>query len=100
MNKVFLSVLNMSMTGAFVAAVIILARWPLKKAPKIISCALWSVAGFRFAFPFTLESVFSLLPFKSAPIPQDIAVQAIPRVDSSSRLTMRSARRYPLPFQP
>ena len=47
MDKLFLSVLNMSLTGAFVIAVICLARLPLKKAPKIISYALWAVAGFR-----------------------------------------------------
>lgn len=82
MENMFLSVLNMSLTASFVIAAIMLARLPLKKAPKIISYCLWAVAGFRLVFPFTLESVFSLLPFKSAPIPQDIAMQAVPRIDS------------------
>ncbi|MDR2650658.1 MAG: M56 family metallopeptidase [Clostridiales bacterium] len=82
MEKVFLSVLNMSLTASFVIAVIMLARLPLKKAPKIISYALWAVAGFRLVFPFTLESVFSLLPFKASPIPQDISMQAVPRINS------------------
>ena len=82
MDKLFLSVLNMSLTGAFVVAAICLARLPLKKAPKIISYALWAVAGFRLVFPFTIESVFSLIPFKAQPIPPDIALQPIPRIDS------------------
>jgi beta-lactamase regulating signal transducer with metallopeptidase domain len=82
MEKIFLSVLNMSLTASFVIAVIVLVRLPLKKAPKIISYALWTVAGFRLVFPFTLESMFSLFPFKAAPIPQDIARQALPRIDS------------------
>lgn len=82
MERIFLSVLNMSMTASFVIAAIILARIPLKKAPKIISYSLWAVAGFRLVFPFTLESAFSLLPFNSTPIPQDIAMQAVPRINS------------------
>ena len=82
MDKLFLTVLNMSLTGAFVIAAISLARLPLKKAPKIISYCLWAVAGFRLAYPFSIESMFSLIPFKAAPIPPDIAAQAVPRVDS------------------
>ncbi|MDR0923719.1 MAG: M56 family metallopeptidase, partial [Hungatella sp.] len=82
MERIFMSVLNMSLTASFVIATIILARLPLKKAPKIFSYALWAVAGFRLVFPFTLEGVFSLLPFNSTPIPQGIAMQAVPRIDS------------------
>ncbi len=67
MNDLFLSVLNMSFTGAFVIVVIILARLPLKKAPKFISYLLWAVAGFRLVFPFSIESLFSLLPVAAAP---------------------------------
>jgi hypothetical protein len=44
MDKLFLTILNMSLTGAFVIAAICLARLPLKKAPKIISYCLWAVA--------------------------------------------------------
>jgi len=82
MDKLFLSVLNMSLTGAFVIAAVCLARLPLKKAPKVISYALWVVAGFRLVFPFSIESVFSLIPFNAAPIPTDIAMQSVPRIES------------------
>ena len=44
MDKLFLTILNMSLTGAFIIAAICLARLPLKKAPKIISYCLWAVA--------------------------------------------------------
>jgi Leucine-rich repeat (LRR) protein/beta-lactamase regulating signal transducer with metallopeptidase domain len=33
-------------------------------------------------FPFSIESIFSLVPFNAAPIPSDIALQATPRIDS------------------
>jgi len=82
MDALFLSVLNMSLTGAFIIAAICLARLLLKKAPKIISYALWAVAGFRLIFPFSIESMFSLIPFKAQTIPVDIAMQPIPRIDS------------------
>ena len=82
MDKLFLTILNMSLTGAFVIAAICLARLPLKKAPKIISYCLWVVAGFRLVFPFSIESVFSLVPFKALTIPTDIATQTEPRIDS------------------
>jgi len=73
MNAFFLSVLNMSLTGAFVIAAICIVRQLLKKAPKALSYALWIVVGFRLAFPFTIESAFSLLPFNATPIPASIA---------------------------
>jgi len=72
----------MSLTGAFVIAAICLARLPLKKAPKIISYCLWAVAGFRLVFPFSIESILSLIPFNAQPIPTDIAFQPVPRIDS------------------
>ena len=82
MDKLFLTIVNMSLTGAFVIAAICLVRLPLKKAPKIISYCLWAVAGFRLVFPFSIESVFSLLPFKAQTIPSDLAIQTVPRIDS------------------
>ncbi len=82
MDKLFLTVLNMGLTGAFVIVAICLIRIPLKKVPKIISYCLWAVAGFRLVFPFSIESMFSLIPFKSQPIPTDIATQSTPRIDS------------------
>lgn len=72
----------MSLIGAFVIAAICLVRLPLRKVPKIISYCLWAVAGFRLVFPFSIESVFSLMPFNAQIIPQDIALQSIPHIDS------------------
>ena len=82
MNGVFISVLNMSATASFVAAVVILARLLLKKAPKIFSYALWAVVLFRMICPFSFESIVSILPTNPEPIPQDIVAQAVPRIDS------------------
>ena len=70
MDNVLLTILNMSLTGAFVIAAICLARLPLRKAPKVISYAMWAVAGFRLIFPFSFESAISLVPFASAQVTQ------------------------------
>ncbi len=82
MDKLFLTILNMSLTGTFVILGICLVRLPLKKAPKIISYCLWMVAGFRLIFPYSIESIFSLIPFKAQTIPSNIALQPVPRIES------------------
>jgi len=68
MNNLFITILNMSLTGSFVILAVCLARFFLKKSPKIISYCLWIVVGFRLIFPFSIESVFSLIPFDVQPI--------------------------------
>jgi beta-lactamase regulating signal transducer with metallopeptidase domain len=75
MSESFLTVLNMSLTASVVIAAIMLARILLKRAPKVISYVLWVVAGFRLVFPFSFESVFSLIPFKTQLIPQTAALR-------------------------
>ena len=72
MNNIFLTVLNMSLVGAFVIMAICLARLPLKRAPKIISYCLWAVAGFRLIFPASIESALSLIPFRARIIEPDV----------------------------
>ena len=47
MESVFRTVLNMSLSGAAVILVILLARLALKKAPRKWSFALWLAAAFR-----------------------------------------------------
>jgi len=68
-DSLFLTILNMSITGSFVIIIIVIARLLLKKAPKIISYCLWAVAGIRLLFPFSIESIWSIMPFGAQPIP-------------------------------
>lgn len=79
MSNVFLTVLNMSVTAAFVIAALCLARLVLQKihAPKWISYVLWAVAGFRLTIPFSFESMFSLLPFTSKPVPSTAIIENV-----------------------
>jgi len=73
MTAVFITVLNMSITASIVALAVMLARIPLKKAPKIFSYALWGIVMFRLIFPFSIESIFSLMPTPTNIMPQVIA---------------------------
>jgi beta-lactamase regulating signal transducer with metallopeptidase domain len=79
MTDIFMTVLNMSVTAAFVIAVLCLARLALAKmlAPKWVSYALWAVAGFRLAAPFTFEGAFSLLPFADKPVPPTAIIENV-----------------------
>ena len=84
MISLFITILNMSLTGAFVITIICLVRLILRKSPKIFLYCLWTVAGFRLAFPFSIESTLSLMPFSAQLIPMDIAVPPISYVEEFS----------------
>lgn len=60
MTAVFQTVLNMSITGAYIAAAIILLRLVMKKFPKRFSYALWIILGIRLLCPFSFSSAASL----------------------------------------
>ncbi|MHC1722343.1 MAG: M56 family metallopeptidase [Aminipila sp.] len=72
MNELFFSVLRMSITASYVILFIIILRLPLKKVPKNISYALWSIAAFRLLCPFSFSSIISLIPTRAEEIPQYI----------------------------
>ena len=84
MSELFLSVLNRSLTASYVILFIIIIRLLLKKAPKVVSYALWGVAAFRLIIPFSFESMFSLMPrnTNTVPIPHDIIYQQNPKINS------------------
>ncbi len=63
--KLFLQILDLSLNASYVILAIVLARLLLKKAPKIFSYALWSVALVRLITPFSFKSIFSLMPRKT-----------------------------------
>ena len=70
LSEAFLKVLNMSITASWVILAAILLRFLLRKAPKAIVCFLWLFIAIRLICPFSVESVFSLIP-ESEPISLD-----------------------------
>lgn len=61
MAKLFSQVLNMSMTASVVIIFVLIARFLLKKFPKIYSYLLWSVVLFRLLCPFSINAPVSVL---------------------------------------
>lgn len=62
MGDLFVSVLNMSISAAWVLLAVLLLRLIFKKAPKRITVLLWCIVGLRLIMPFSVESIFSLIP--------------------------------------
>ncbi len=81
MNDFFLSIVNFSITATYIAAAVMLLRLIFKKAPKWISGVLWGLVGMRLLFPFSIESIFSLIP-NNKPIPDNITTMPKPEIDS------------------
>ena len=76
MQVAFARILNMSLTGSIVIAVVLLARLFLKRAPKIYSYALWAVVLFRLLCPLSITAGLSVLK----PIP--VTMRTTPGVSS------------------
>ncbi len=83
-------VINMSLTAVIIIVCVLLARIPLKKAPKVFSYALWAVVLFRLVCPVSFSSEFSLMGLLQTPaatngtiayIPADIVHTEYPQVD-------------------
>lgn len=82
MDKLFLQILNMSITSSYVILFVMFIRLLLRRTPKIYSYSLWSVVLLRLIFPFSFESIFSLIRINSKAIPVDIIYSQIPQINS------------------
>lgn len=78
----FLELLNAGFAASAAVLVVLLLRLPLRRAPKLYSYLLWAPVLFRLLCPFPIESVFSLLPARAQPIPQDILTARTPRIET------------------
>jgi beta-lactamase regulating signal transducer with metallopeptidase domain len=90
MYELIFKILNMSITASLIAVAVILLRLLLKKTPRWISYALWSVVLFRLICPVSFSSPVSLLGGVGAPaasggvvsyIPENIVHAEYPQVD-------------------
>lgn len=83
METIILKLFNMSINAGWLILAILILRLLLRKArtPAWISCMLWAMVGVRLVCPFSLESIFSLLPSKEV-IPREIALSPAPSVTS------------------
>ena len=54
--------LNQGLSVSWLILVILLLRFPLKRAPKWTMGVLWGFVAIRLVFPFSWESTYSLVP--------------------------------------
>ncbi len=64
METLFLKVVNMSITAAYIIPAVILVRFLLRRAPKKYSYLLWSVVLFRLICPVSFSAIFSIFQRK------------------------------------
>lgn len=81
METVFLKIVNMSITASWIVLAVILLRMLLKKAPKWLSGILWVFVALRLIFPFSIESVLSLIP-SAKTLPDNFVYTAEPTITS------------------
>ncbi len=62
MDRLFLVILNMSISASFCILAVILVRLLLARAPKIFSYLLWAVVIIRLICPVLPETDFGLIP--------------------------------------
>lgn len=62
MSKIFLTIVNMSISASCIVLAVMLLRLLLKKAPKWINVVLWGIVAVRLVCPVFIESEVSLIP--------------------------------------
>ena len=71
------TLLNMSLTASVAIVLVILLRFLLKKAPKVISYVLWGVVLFRLLCPVSIGSDFSVYNLFDAPTEESGTVTSV-----------------------
>ena len=81
MTELFLQTVNISYRVSFLILAVFILRLLLKKAPKWISVALWGIVAVRLLLPFSLESIFSVMPGTDLVTPE-ILLDPTPTIQS------------------
>ena len=81
MNELFLKIINMSISASWLVLAVLILRFVLKKAPKWVNVLLWGIVAVRLAFPFSIESAFSLIP-SAETISPSIMMDTVPSVQT------------------
>ena len=81
MEGVFLKILNMSISAGWLVLAVVVLRFALQKAPKALRVVLWGIVGLRLVWPFSIESILSLIP-SAETVPPDIGMAATPAIHS------------------
>ena len=81
MEKLFLELLNRSITAGWLIPAVIFLRLLFRRVPKWLTGILWILVAVRLVIPFSIESVYSLIPAAET-LPYDILYSEMPAIDS------------------
>ena len=81
MTELFLRIVNTSISAGWVVLAVLLLRLCLKKAPKWVNVLLWGIVAARMVFPFSIESVLSLIP-SAETISPTIMMEQLPSIQT------------------
>ena len=81
MSALFLKIVNMSISASWLVLAVLLLRVALRKAPKWVRVLLWGFVAIRLIFPFSIESVLSLIP-SAETIPPEIMMDWTPEIST------------------
>lgn len=82
MEKLFLQILEMSVTAGYCILVVLVLRLLIKRLPKLYSYILWIVVYFRLVCPVSVSSVFSLVRVRPQVIPEELGVQTHAKISN------------------
>ncbi len=88
MEKLFVNIFHMSSSASYLILVVLLVRFLLRKAPKRMRSFLWLLVGIRLIVPFSVESIFSLVP--DTPMVEEYLYQSI-QSDSNGTMPVEQA---------
>ena len=80
-TTLFIKILNLSLSAGWIVLFVLMLRLLLRKAPKWINCIWWLLVGLRLVFPFSIESIFSLIP-SSEVVSPDIIYSPSPSIST------------------
>lgn len=85
MDRLFITILNNALVASWIILAVIILRFVfkkfIKKIPKWVNCLMWVLVAVRLVFPFSIESIFSVVP-SAKPVPMDIEYAKVPQIDS------------------
>jgi hypothetical protein len=83
MEKLFLELLNRSIAAGWLILAVIFLRLLFRRTPKWVTGILWLLIAVRLVNPFSVESVYSLIPTAEL-FPQEILYSDKPSVDTGA----------------
>lgn len=82
MDVIFLELLNRSIAAGWLILAVMILRLLFKKAPRWMSCLLWGLVAVRLICPFSVESIFSLIPSAEIISQDTVSYSPNPAIDS------------------